>query len=254
MHRPFLLVSGRVRPLAGAFVLAALLALVGAGSVDAAVLPAAGPSSAQLRLEALVTRARSLPPPPLASVAGQELLRPRGAVAVGFHESSHPKALPLAPTGTLMGNHNAARVALPPVSGEDGGRYVVLPSRGRPHGPTTAADISMSPERDVTSPVSGTVTDVRRYTLYGSTPDALVEIVPAHRPDLAVRLLHVEGVRVQVGERVRAGRSVVATRARELPFASQIDRFAGGPLPHVHLEVLHRARDAHAQGPARPGR
>ena len=69
--------------------------------------------------------------------------------------------------------------------------------------------------------------------------DVLVEIVPEGRPDLAVRMMHIEGVRVQEGDKVEAGRTVVAAHSRLLPFPSQIDRFAGSH-PHVHLEVLHR--------------
>jgi biotin carboxyl carrier protein len=121
-----------------------------------------------------------------------------------------------------------------PIAGE--GTYTVLASRHRAGAATSAVDISMVHGEEVVSPVTGTVTAVSPYSLYGRTPDVIIEIVPEDRPDQVVRAMHVEGVDVAVGDRVEAGETTLAASARQLPFASQIDRFAGRH-PHLHLEV-----------------
>lgn len=56
-------------------------------------------------------------------------------------------------------------------------------------------------------------------------------------PRKRVVVLHTVSPRVEPGDRVRAGRTVIASRSRELPFGSQIDRYSGRRLPHVHIEV-----------------
>lgn len=180
------------------------------------------------------------PPVVFATVAGQQLVLPGEVRKVGFHESGDRRALAMSPVGRLDVNLNAERIALPPVNGEPDADYLVLPTRQRVTGPTTAVDISMTHGEPVASVVTGTVTAVGDYTLYGTTPDQVVEIVPDDRPELAVRMLHIEGVQVAVGARVEAGETLVAASARKLPFDSQIDRHAGSH-PHVHLEVQHRS-------------
>ncbi len=62
-------------------------------------------------------------------------------------------------------------------------------------------------------------------------------------------MLHIDGVQVSRGDRVEAGITVLAPRARPLPFSSQIDRLTGQPAwPHVHIEVVDPSI------PDRPGR
>lgn len=220
-------------------------------ALAAAVVPVAAPAAtadtpaalAELNAEHVVKRlrenARAAAPAVFATVAGQELLLPGAVRGVGFHESGSGAALALSPVGRREGTLNpeaAAAVA----GGDAAGTYMVLPTRHRSRGATTAVDISMDEHEQVTSLVTGTVTAVSPYNLYGTTPDMIVEIEPEGRPELLVRMMHIDGVGLQVGEKVTAGTTVVAARARRLPFPSQIDRYAG-EHPHLHVEVWHRA-------------
>lgn len=215
-----------------------MLFAVAPGASAAAPSPIGSFSAVEL-IEDLREHARAAGPKVLATVDGQEILLPRAVRKIGFHESGNPAALAMSPVGRLEENFNAGRVSLPAVNGDRDGGYIVLPTRHRGGGPTTAVDLSMRANEPVTSPVTGEVTAANDYTLYGTTRDTIVEIVPDGRPELRVRMVHVEGVAVQPGDRVEAGRTPVAARARLLPFSSQIDRYAG-THPHVHLEVLHR--------------
>lgn len=230
---------GRLATRGGALaLLVATLTTVGAPAASAGLAPVGALTDEHLAAMA----ARLLPetaPTVFAAVDGVSLLLPGDVRAVGFHESGSASALPLAPIGRLDANDNAARITLPAVRGERDGGYVVLPTRRRPAGPTTAVDLSMSTGEPVASPVTGTVAVAEYYRLYGRTHDGLVEIVPDGRPDLRVRVLHVEDLRVQAGQRVRAGETHLAAGARLLPFPSQIDRHAGRH-PHAHVEVVRR--------------
>ena len=221
-----------------ALAVAGMLLAVAPGASAASPSPIGSLSAADL-IEDLRARARAAGPQVLATVAGQEIVLPRAVRKIGFHESGNPAALAMSPVGRLEENLNAGRVSLPAVNGDRDGGYIVLPTRHRDGGPTTAVDLSMRENEPVTSPVTGEVTAANDYTLYGTTRDTIVEIVPDRRPELRVRMMHVEGVGVQPGDRVEAGRTLVAARSRSLPFSSQIDRYAGAH-PHVHLEVLHR--------------
>lgn len=156
---------------------------------------------------------------------------------VGFHEAAYGDALEMAPHGQLARNENTTKFSAPSAAAE-GPRYVVLSSRGRVHAATSAVDVVMRDDVTVTSVVTGTVTDVRPYALYGKYPDTRIEIMPADRPDLRVVLIHVDGVRVRPGDAVTAGETVLATTANRFPFASHIDRYSEPDRwPHVHLEV-----------------
>jgi murein DD-endopeptidase MepM/ murein hydrolase activator NlpD len=163
-----------------------------------------------------------------------ELELPDAAVAVGFHESGTPGSLSLRPLGAPVRNENLPRMPQAPVS--EGVDYMILPTRGRPNTPTSAIDVSMRPGQTVASPVTGTVVAANAYSLYGKTPDELVFVQPDARPDLVVVMMHLEGLEVQVGDRVESGTSPIARTARLLPFSSQIDQYAG-TLPHMHVEV-----------------
>lgn len=150
---------------------------------------------------------------PMATVAGVELFVPAVDVAaVGFHEGG------------------SGNVTLTP-----SGQHVVMASRNRGTPPTSAVDVAVGTDRTVTAPAAGTVTQVADYTLYGSFTDTLVTIVP-DGGDVAVRMMHVEDVTVEPGDRVEPGAPIA--RARRLPMPSQVDRHHDGPAgPHVHLDV-----------------
>jgi hypothetical protein len=183
-------------------------------------------------------------PRPIARIEGLTLLAPSSAVVVvGFHEAATVHALPLTPRGTLTDNHNPTRYE-PHPAGVDGGEavdgvdHLVMASRGRRPGPTSAVDVVLRDDEPVLSPVTGTVSDVRVYYLSGRHEDVRVEIVPDAAPHLRVVLVHVDGIRVGIGDRVTAGVTVLADTARGFPFASQIDRETEPDRwPHVHLEV-----------------
>lgn len=170
----------------------------------------------------------------LAEVRGVELFSPSPeALAHGFHEGSSRSA-ELVPVGVAGDNPRGITL---PKKAEDGVRYVVMPSRGRAAGPTSAVDVAIDEGVAVKSPVSGTVVDVSTYALYGRTNDVMMRIRPDSNPDVLVVIFHLVDPAVGAGDAVEAGETTVAASARPLPFASQVDRWAGKAGPHVHIQV-----------------
>jgi hypothetical protein len=172
-------------------------------------------------------------PPPIARVVdepgwtafgfvhGITLVHPAARVElIGFHESGHDGSQQMITALTAR-------------------RSMTLESRGRETGSRTAADVVVDPNLAIRSPVTGTVIRGGSYILYCDTRDEFVVIEPDAQPGWEVKVLHFTGLQVQPGERVEAGVTVIATRATQLPFTSQVDEFTASPSwPHIHIEVV----------------
>lgn len=162
------------------------------------------------------------------------------AVLVAWHEASTVRSLALDPIGRLRDNGNPTRFSAPaplPDGPDVGVDYDVQVSRGRSAGPTSAADVVLADREPVLAPVTGTVTEVRPYLLYGRYDDVRIELRPDDAPELGVVLIHVTRPAVVVGQRVAVGDRLAAA-ARLLPFRSIVDR-ATEPerFGHVHVEL-----------------
>jgi len=159
---------------------------------------------------------------PFATLNGLAIVAPAARIErIGFHEAGHP------------GSQQMEVV-------ESGLRWLVLDSRGRGTGSRTAADIVVEPGVPILAPVTGEVFAANTYTLYCEHEDALVYIRPDDLPGWQLKMFHIEGLQVSVGDRVTAGHTVLASSARTLPFVSQVDEFTAEPSwPHVHIEVIN---------------
>lgn len=208
-----------------------------AGSASAASDPARLEAAAHPVVRELPSGVSEARPPVFARVDGLALQLPGEVVLVGFHEAAYDDALELRPVGEVVANDNTTKFSAPPADGRGPG-YVVLSSRARPNPAASAVDLVMRDDTPVRSLVTGTVTDVRPYQLYGQHPDHRIEIRPAARPDLRVVVIHVSDVAVAAGDHVEAGVTPLAAGPNRFPFPSHIDRYVDdGPWPHVHVEV-----------------
>ncbi|MDP9242475.1 MAG: M23 family metallopeptidase [Actinomycetota bacterium] len=153
---------------------------------------------------------------------------------VAYHEASYSDAATLQPIGRLQRNANRTKFDPPP--NEDGPRYTVMSSRGRPTPATSAVDVVMAPGTHVRSPVSGVVVQVKPYRLYGRYEDERVEISVDGHPDVHVVMIHLAHVRIRRGDEVSATLSVIGV-PRVFPFLSQVDDYVSGGDPHVHIEI-----------------
>lgn len=158
---------------------------------------------------------------PFATAGEVTLTHPAQIVErIGLHQSNHEGARDLTTVDTAAPS-------------------VVLPSRGRESGLASAADVVVAPDTEIRAPVTGTVIRAGTYVLYCDYSDDFAVIAPDHQPEWEVKVLHIDGVTVSAGDRVRAGQTVIAPRATVLPFGSQVDdATADPPWPHAHLEVI----------------
>ncbi|WP_108668054.1 hypothetical protein [Euzebya rosea] len=158
---------------------------------------------------------------PFASVAGIVLHHPADVVErIGLHQSNHEGARDL----------DVLETAAAPL---------VLESRDRLSGERSAADVVVDPTGEIRSPVTGTVIRAGSYTLYCDLTDEYAVIAPDAQPSWEVKVLHVVGLHVAVGDRVEAGVTPLAAHAHVLPFASQVDEWTAEPSwPHTHVEVV----------------
>jgi hypothetical protein len=140
--------------------------------------------------------------------------------AIGFHQSGHDGAQAQVATSTAA-------------------RWYVMEGRDRDTIAQGAADIVVEPGREIRAPISGTIVRGGTYTLYCDHVDQYAVINPDGRPGWEVKVLHVEGLAVAKGQRVEAGVTRLAAKARVLPFPSQVEEDTGlPPWPHVHVEVV----------------
>ena len=139
---------------------------------------------------------------------------------VGFHESGHDGSKPW------------------PVNDVES-TWTVLDSRERDTHPRSAADVVVAPGTEIRSPVTGTVVAAQTYVLYCEHSEDLLFIEPDEQPGWQVRIFHISGLQVSVGDRVEAGVTVIAPSATQLPFVSQVDDETAEPSwPHVHIEIV----------------
>lgn len=160
---------------------------------------------------------------PFAYVGNLPLFHPAVQVErVGFHQATDIHDRPLTP---------AAKAVAP----------LVMPGRGRRTSPRSAADVVVDPRAAIYAPVSGIVKRALSYHLYCKYRDSFAVISPVGHPELEVKMLHISGLRVRPGDRVVAGKTVVAMHATRFPFASEVDAFTKHHWPHVHIEVTQLA-------------
>ena len=173
---------------------------------------------------------------PFATAGPLTLTHPAAQVErIGFHQSNHDGAQQL----------SALASAVAPTMLED---------RERDTGGAGAADVVVDPETEIRSPVTGRVKRAGTYVLYCRHSDDYVVIEPDDRPGWEVKILHIDGVRVRPGNRVVAGQTVLAPRATQLPFESQVDevRTTDPAWPHVHIEVVDPTVRDRPTGPGCP--
>ncbi len=155
-------------------------------------------------------------------------------LGIGYHEAATPDGLPLTPIGRCVANDNKGRIRSPRAS--PGPDYVIMQTRHRSEGPTTAADIAMPKNATVVAPISGRVVQITLYRLYKYWLDYRVVIRPQKGSRLRVVMIHLTDLRVRKGQRVVAGVTPIG-HPRVFPFKSDINDYVGRGVPHVHLEV-----------------
>ncbi len=159
-------------------------------------------------------------------------------LGVGYHQAESVKAFNLIPLGEKIEVPSGEKIKLKGKKEIKGVTYFVMNSRGRGTSRTSAADIAVSPNAWIKSPVDGVVTKIKTYFLYGKYSDFHIEIEPSGHPELRVVLIHLDDMDVCEGAKVKAKETLLG-KVRHFgdKFNSQIENYIPKKCDHVHLQV-----------------
>jgi len=159
-------------------------------------------------------------------------------LGIGYHQAESENAFNLIPLGEEAKVPSGEKIKLKGEKEIKGITYFVMNSRGRETSRTSAADIAVSPNAWIKSPVDGVVTKIKTYLLYGKYSDFHIEIEPSGHPELRVVLIHLDDLDVSEGDKVKAKETLLG-KVRHFgdKLNSQIENYIPKKCDHVHLQV-----------------
>ncbi len=164
------------------------------------------------------------------------------ATIIAYQPISDERALSLTPIGDKANTSAIVRFFRGIFAGEPLVRYYQLEGEG--NSSTNSVIIGAAAGSPVTSPVSGIVTGVKEYKLYGKYDDVQIEIRPEELSGATVSLMFISEPVVSIGEVVSAGKTQLG-KVRECPpdLAAPIARYTHDSGAHVHLKVTEEPVD-----------
>jgi len=159
--------------------------------------------------------------------------------AIGYHQAYNPKAMALDALEPLL-ETGGREVTVSTTLGTP--KSFIMAARGRASLLNSSVDVAVKSDTVLKSPVSGRVLAVVPYLLYGKYNDVRIDILPDGYSDILVALTHIDKVLVKAGAKVVAGQTAVG-QPRQLAFDSQINKYVGLPVVHVHIQVNPRAKE-----------
>ena len=227
------------------------LAFAGLCVVIAGILIATsvGGSTDQIDAQALLvsgTRSPSAPVaatgeehPAFARLGDRNLLLPVAAgdaTIIAYKPLNDERAVALSPIGDRANTNALVRFFRGIFSGEPSVRYYALDGEGGAL--TSSVLVGALAGSPVTSPVSGIVTAVKSYKLYGKYDDVRIDIRPEEMSGTTISLLFVDEPAVSIGEVVTAGKTQLG-KVRECPedLGATLAEYTHDSGSHVHLQV-----------------
>lgn len=219
-----------------------------AGASKPVPKPSPGPASrplpplepASLGQVAAVPRPR---PTPLFATCGRVKLRlpvdTKVVTMLGFHQATSGNARQLVPVVVEKPRYGSFPIdGFAPVSERRVPTHLFYRT-GRSGTPDRACDVGAPAGTAVLSPVDGTVTELKHYSLYKVTPDVEVHIDPDGVDGLEVVMIHIDGVGVREGQRVEGGLTRIGQvrRLSNILTTMQLSYYTHEAGDHVHVQV-----------------
>jgi len=224
----------------------AVLCLVVAGVV---IVTTVGGSTARVTTQGLLMSGSASPSAPVAAtgeerpafarVGDRNLLLPvaaRDATIIAYQPVSDERAMTLSPIGDQANSNALVRFFRGIFSGEPSVRYYLLEGGGG--AATSSVLVGAVPGSPVTSPVSGIVTAVKSYKLYGKYDDIQIDIRPEEMSGITISLLFISDPVVSIGEVVSAGKTQLG-KVRECPveLGKSLAQYTHDSGSHVHIQA-----------------
>ncbi len=220
---------------------------------------AANRSTTQVGTEALLAGGARSPSAPVAASAGdypafarlgdRNLLLPvkaDDATIIAYQPVSDERAVALTPIGQKANANALIRFFRGIFSTDPSVRYYLL--EGGAGEPTSSVLIGAAPGSPVYAPISGVVTRVNPYKLYGKYDDVQIDIRPEKMGGVTVSLLFISDPAVSIGETVTAGKTALGA-VRQCPetLAAGLSEYTHDSGAHVHLQVMGGADQLNAR-------
>ena len=224
----------------------AVLCLAIAGIIIAVT---AGGSTAQIGSQGLLVSSGPSPSaavaadpetyPAFARIGDRNLLLPvaaGNATIIAYQPVSDDRAVQFSPTGEQANSNALVRFFRGIFAGAPSVRYYLLTGQGS--GATGSILVGAAAGSPVRAPVSGTVTAVKQYKLYGKYDDVQIDIRPDEMSGITFSILFVEDPVVSIGEVVTAGKTGLG-KVRECPqeLGKQLSIYTHDSGSHVFMQA-----------------
>jgi hypothetical protein len=177
--------------------------------------------------------------PAFARLGDRNLLLPvaaRDVTIIAYQPVSDDGAVQFSPIGDRSNSNALVKFFRGIFAGEPSVRYYLLPGDGA--GATGSVLVGAAPGAPVTAPISGTVTAVKHYMLYGKYDDVQVDIRPEEMSGITVSMLFVDEPVVSIGEVVTAGKTQLG-KVRDCPeeLGKQLAVYTHDSGSHVFMQA-----------------
>jgi hypothetical protein len=179
------------------------------------------------------------PYPAFARLNDRNLLLPvsrRDATIIAYQAVSDTSAVALTPIGEQANANALVRFFRGIFSTPPAVRYYFLDGGAGPV--TTSVLVGAAVGSQVTAPISGSVTAVKDYLLFGKYPDVQIDIRPEKTSGTTVTLLFITDPVVSIGDIVTAGKTPLG-KVRECPgqLGRNLSAYTHDSGSHVYLQV-----------------
>jgi hypothetical protein len=177
--------------------------------------------------------------PAFARLGDRNLLLPvaaRDVTIIAYAPVSDDRAVQFSPIGDRANSNAFVRFFRGIFAGAPSVRYYLLPGSG--NGPTGSVLVGAAAGSPVTAPISGTITAVKQYKLYGKYDDVQVDIRPDEMSGVTMSILFIDEPVVSIGEVVTAGKTQLG-KVRECPtdLGKQIAIYTHDSGAHVYMQA-----------------
>ena len=184
----------------------------------------------------------------VAQIEGTDVLLPVArevTTAVAFHPVDNPDAVGFSPVGERLGGGDLGQKLAGIFAGGGDVQYYLMGGDGGKDSPATAGlDVGAVPDSPIVSPVDGKVSGVKQYSVLGRYRDFEIDITLAADPSLLLIITHVTRPRVDIGDVVRRGTTVLgAVRGFPSDLDQQLSQYTLDNGDHVQLVTLRVTPD-----------
>jgi len=182
----------------------------------------------------------------VAQVEGLDVALPvarQVTTAVAYHPVDNADTVPFAPVGDRQSGGSLGQKLADIFAAGGAVKYYLMEGAGGERSSSTSGlDVGAVPGSAVVSPADGKVTAIKQYRVLGRYPDVEMHIQLAHDPSLLLVLTHLTRPKVEIGDVVARGETVLgAVRGFPTTLDQALSRYTSDTGDHLQMMVLRVA-------------